>query len=194
LYKKYDSSTLFKFSPAPTSQNAFTFSSVKNKDEGTGEWVLVEEVEQRFLDEHKRISNDLKKVFLKIHPDLFRSFPDAQKLNEESISKMNHFCDAIENFIHKLDQKTFQDLDSPVKLKFVYKNNKNGKQFLSMIEDDIHLTSLLYIEYKMFTTNIFLPFHLLSGTPERQVGNMVRFYDDCVKDIANAIIKGERRK
>lgn len=53
-----------------------------------------------------------------VHPDRFHSRPEYKKLNEENFQKLNHFFDAIEDYIVKAERDHMDELETPYRLRF----------------------------------------------------------------------------
>eukprot|EP01117_Protostelium_nocturnum_P002258 TRINITY_DN12906_c0_g1_i1.p1 TRINITY_DN12906_c0_g1~~TRINITY_DN12906_c0_g1_i1.p1 ORF type:complete len:258 (+),score=107.97 TRINITY_DN12906_c0_g1_i1:46-819(+) len=120
----------------------------------------------------KKNGNLLKqKVLMKIHPDKFNSFPAARELNEKTIKELNHFIDSMENYVVKLNNEAFDNLPSPIKLKYVFLNEKN--------------------EYRVVNETIYLPVHLiqrrLDVETDARISNMLQFYQTTVKQLAKGM-------
>jgi len=127
---------------------------------------------ERFKQEHKEITLKLKKFLLKVHPDLFHSFPEKRKINESSLKLMNHLSDAIKNFLLSGDPSAFNELDSPIKLQFMCKYGENEHDIIPL------------------KANFFLPMHLLGTTDHVKVApQILRFYAQCVEQLFRTLPK-----
>jgi len=116
-----------------------------------------------YLKEHKTNNTKLKRFYLKVHPDLFHNEPEYQQVNQSSIQLLNNFLDAIEDFICKLDSKSFDGLPSPLHFKFVYRHEG---------------------EVRLFKTSIFIPMSAVtSEDPVFAIRGILSFQQDAIREL-----------
>ena len=80
---------------------------------------MTDEKFQELTNRIETSSTQLKKLFARIHPDLFHAHPNAKQVNAEAVRLLNNLSGAMGSLIKEKDLTPISEMDSPLKLIFV---------------------------------------------------------------------------
>jgi len=117
-------------------------------------------------------STQLKKLFARIHPDLFHAHPSAKQVNAEAVRLLNNLTGAMSSMMKDKDLVPISEMDSPIKVVFACR--KGDATALSLVKK-----------------NLFLPLDVrfigADVSVEKGMESIVRFYENAVVDLLHEI-------